>query len=203
MKKIAYLAIFPIAVLAISLLIYSCGTLNRTCPTAKIESRVKSDSIKSGFLPVLNSGVDNGIAKVTSYRRGKVSRVITRENSFVVRGQILYVLDDSAIWEKIYATNYRLRSEMDMSENYKYSSTSSQNALVAYMNSRRRIQELSDLRNQLYRELSEMRVRAPFSGTLGTSKVKPGEMVYPGSVMNEIIKQGEGQPQQMGVLAAR
>lgn len=191
MKNIAYRTTLLVVALFLTMFIYACDGARKSCPSDTKTPKPRRDQRTAQSTSVLSSisTIDSEhIGNVVSTRTSRVIRVLAPDTSFVVRGQLLYILDDAEIWSKIVLTNERLRSEMKKAKQYEAKINSSDNDIRGYLINRRTIQELNDLRNLLYRELSKTRIRAPFTGTLGVSKVKPGDTVYTGVVLNEIIK---------------
>lgn len=203
MRNIAYWTTLIVVALSMAMFIYACSGPNKSYPPKTMMTKKGSGnkcftSAKKWRLELTS----DRIGMVESTMKSKVFRVLTRDSSFVVKGQLLYILDDSEIWNKILLTNRRLRREMELAEIYGPGSKGSDDFLSAYMSSIRRIQELNDIRNALYRDLSKTRIRSPFTGTLGMSKVKLGDIVYPGSTLNEIFKYTEDRIGKQGSLTA-
>ena len=105
--------------------------------------------------------------------------------------------------EQNFSTNELLRREMQVADKYSSINDPSDTAMVRYMISRQRIDGLNNLRSHLYKELSKTRIRAPFTGTLGISKVKPGDVVYPGLVLSDILVYEHNQSEQRYSVATR
>jgi multidrug resistance efflux pump len=191
MKNIAYWMTLLAAALSLAMFVYSPSIGDDSCSVGNASPNTKVTNIDSRFASAASSGsslTDEHIGKVESSTNSRVSRILAADSSFVVRGQLLYILDDSDIWSKIVVVNDRLRTEMQMADIYYLKNTGADAAYVSFATSRRRIQDLNNLRNDLYRELSKTRIRAPFTGTLESSKVKLGDTVYTGQLLNGIIK---------------
>lgn len=184
--------------------IYACDTARKSCPSdinTAIQGRHQSTTQATSVLPSISNVESEYVGRVVSTGTSRVVLVLASDSSFVVKGQLLYILDDSEIWSKILSINERLRREMKKAKEYEALTGSSANDLVGLANSRRTINELNNLRNELYRQLSKTRIRAPFTGTLGVSKVKPSDAVSTGSVLNEIHKYKSNGPKQVRRLS--
>jgi multidrug resistance efflux pump len=191
MKNIAYWTTLLVVALSLAMFVYSRSVGVSNCPPRRTSINQNGADAYSA-ITLTNSSVSSlkneALAKVVSSKQSKVSRILAPDSSFVVRGQLLYILDDSDIWRKIEAVNERLRREMQAADKYNAQNTGASQTHFSFANSKRTIQDLNQLRNELYRELSGTRIRAPFTGTLRVSKVKVGDTVYPGQLLNGISK---------------
>jgi multidrug resistance efflux pump len=191
MKNIAYWTTLLVAALSLAMFVYSRNIGDDSCSQENASENIRGTNANPGFASTttsVSSLEDERIAKVESSARSRVTRILAPDSSFVVRGQLLYILDDSDIWRKIEVVNERLRREMQTADKYNVKTTGADAASVSFATSRRIIQDLNGLRNELYRHLSKTRIRAPFTGTLGVSKVKLGDTVDTGQLLNRIIK---------------
>jgi multidrug resistance efflux pump len=189
MKNIAYWTTLLVAVLSVAMLILSCGSATKSRPSEKSTAEaIRNESAQARFTKGAASAAAEDVVAVSPVTRSKLLHVLAPDGSFVVRGQILYILDGSDIWNKIQQTEALLKREMKSAAFYERMKFTSQTAAMRYTASSRRVQELNTTRNNLYAELSKTRVRAPYSGTLGSSRVKAGDEVYPGLLLNNIVK---------------
>ncbi|WP_316815470.1 efflux RND transporter periplasmic adaptor subunit [Pedobacter nyackensis] len=111
----------------------------------------------------------------------KIIQVAFQDGGYVSKGQLLYKLNDADLKARLKGLDAELKlarlNEQRMSNLLKTETVNQQQYDEAAM----KLQGLEAQREVLLVELIKTEIRAPFSGTIGISKVDPGAFVSPGT----------------------
>lgn len=143
----------------------------------------KSETVAGSIVP--NRSVD-----IMSELSKKISMVSFKDGSVVRKGQLLYKLDDADIRARLRQLQAELHlariNESRLSELLKTETVRREDYDIALS----KLQSLQAGKEILQVDLSKTAITAPFSGTIGISKVFTGTLVHPGMPLVNLQEEG-------------
>lgn len=160
-------------------------------PALSVDVQVVKEQTTAQLDVAAGSLLPNKSVNVISELSRRVVRVLFRDGSNVREGQLLYQLDDADIRARMRETqaelNLAFTTEKRLSELLKTGTIRQDEYDAAFARS----QSLQARLDQLQIEQRKTAIRAPFSGTIGMSKVFAGAFVGPGIPMVDIHQQSQ------------
>lgn len=185
-------------ILAIMIVAMACSTKaadNKSEASAAVASslpvdvKIAKETELTETEAVAGSVVSNRTVDIMSELPKKVTAVLFKDGGYVSQGQVLYKLDDADIHARLRQLQAELNlariNEHRLNELLKTETVRQEEYDVALA----KLQSLQAARDILQVELSKTSIRAPFSGTIGITKVFAGTLVSPGMPLVSLQEQ--------------